>query len=50
MIEKRILGKDIYRYIKAYKGLIFLSLLLTAFASVSVVVPAYLLKPFIDKG
>ena len=49
MIEK-ILGKDIYRYIKAYKGLIFLSLLLTAFASVSVVVPAYLLKPFIDKG
>ena len=49
MIE-RILGKDIYRYIKAYKGLIFLSILLTAFASVSVVVPAYLLKPFIDKG
>ncbi|RJR23033.1 MAG: ABC transporter ATP-binding protein [Desulfobacteraceae bacterium] len=45
-----VLGKDIARYVKRHKGLVFLSLALTACASLLVVIPAYLLKPFVDEG
>jgi subfamily B ATP-binding cassette protein MsbA len=45
-----ILGKDIVRYVKRHRGLVFVSLALTAIASLLVVIPAYLLKPFVDEG
>jgi subfamily B ATP-binding cassette protein MsbA len=46
----RILGKEIAFYVKANRGLVFLSLLLTAVSAIFVVVPAYLLQPFVDEG
>lgn len=45
-----ILGKNIAHYVKRHRGLVILSLVLTAVASLFVVVPAYLLQPFIDEG
>ncbi|MBW2022539.1 MAG: ABC transporter ATP-binding protein, partial [Deltaproteobacteria bacterium] len=45
-----ILGKDIARYVKRHKALMFLSMALTAVSSLFVVVPAYLLQPFVDEG
>ena len=45
-----ILGKDIATYVKAYRGLITLSIVLTALSAIFVVIPAYLLQPFIDEG
>lgn len=47
---RRILGKEIAHYVGAHKGLLACSLLLTALAALFVVVPAYLLQPFIDEG
>lgn len=49
MLE-RILGKEIAFYVKAHRGLVVLALLLTAVSAVFVVVPAYLLQPFVDEG
>jgi len=49
MFEK-ILGKDIAVYVKAHKGLIIVAIILTALSSLFVVIPAYLLQPFIDEG
>lgn len=45
-----ILGKEIAGYVRQHRGLVILSLVLTAIASVFVVVPAYLLQPFVDEG
>ncbi len=45
-----ILGKNIAYYVKAHRGLILLAIILTAISSLFVVVPAYLLQPFIDEG
>ena len=46
----RILGKDIAFYVKAHRGLVICSLVFTAISALFVVVPAYLLQPFIDEG
>ncbi|MFO7984858.1 MAG: ABC transporter ATP-binding protein [Desulfatiglandaceae bacterium] len=45
-----ILGKEIAGYVRQHRGLVVLSLVLTAIASIFVVVPAYLLQPFVDEG
>ncbi len=45
-----ILGKDIAKYVQRHKALMFTSMALTAVSSLFVVVPAYLLQPFVDKG
>lgn len=45
-----ILGKDIARYVRRHKALMFVSMGLTAISSLFLVVPAYLLQPFVDKG
>ena len=46
----RILGKDIAHYVLEHKRLLACSLVLTAISALFVVVPAYLLQPFIDEG
>ncbi len=46
----RILGKEIAFYVRAHRGLVFVSILLTAVSAIFVVVPAYLLQPFVDEG
>ena len=45
-----ILGKDIASYIKSQRGLVVCAIILTAISSLFVVVPAYLLQPFVDEG
>ena len=49
MLE-RILGKNLAFYVRAHRTLLITSLLLTAVSALLVVVPAYLLQPFIDEG
>jgi subfamily B ATP-binding cassette protein MsbA len=49
MLEK-ILGEDIALYVKAHRGLITAAIVLTALSALLVLVPAYLLQPFIDEG
>jgi subfamily B ATP-binding cassette protein MsbA len=49
MLE-RILGKDLAYYVKAHRGLLFLSLVLAAGSALFYVVPVYILQPFIDEG
>lgn len=46
----RILGKDIAFYIRQHRGLVAIAIIFTAISSLFVVVPAYLLQPFIDEG
>lgn len=46
----RILGKDIAFYVRGHRGLIVCAILLAAVSTLFVVVPAYLLQPFIDEG
>ena len=46
----RIIGKEIASYIKRHRGMVICALVLMAISSVFVVVPAYLLQPFIDEG
>jgi len=48
MLE-RILGKDLAYYVKAHRGLLILSLVLMAFSAICMVVPVYLLQPFVDE-
>ena len=45
-----ILGKEIAYYVKAHRGLVICALVLTALSSLFVVIPAYLLQPFVDEG
>jgi subfamily B ATP-binding cassette protein MsbA len=45
-----ILGKDIAAYVKRHRGLMACSLVLTAVSALFVVIPAYLLQPFVDEG
>jgi ATP-binding cassette, subfamily B, bacterial MsbA len=45
-----ILGKDLARYVKAHRGLLICSLVLTGFSALFVVIPLYLIQPFIDEG
>ena len=45
-----LLGKDVAFYVKAHRGLVICALALTALSSLFVVIPAYLLQPFIDEG
>src|SRR4030042_466946 len=49
MLE-RILGKDIAFYVKGHRGFLVCAIILTAISSIFVVIPAYLLQPFIDEG
>ena len=45
-----IIGKEIATYIKRHRGMVICALVLMAISSLFVVVPAYLLQPFIDEG
>lgn len=45
-----ILGKDLARYVRTHRGLFVCSVVLTAVSAFFVVIPAYLLQPFIDEG
>lgn len=45
-----ILGKEIAFYVRANRGLVICALVLAALSSLFVVIPAYLLQPFIDEG
>lgn len=49
MLE-RILGNDIAHYVREHRGLVVVAIVLTAVSALFVVVPAYLLQPFIDEG
>ena len=46
----RILGKDLARYVRAHRGLLIISLVLTGVSALFMVIPVYLLQPFIDEG
>lgn len=46
----RILGKDIAFYVRAHRLLVISAIVLTAISALFVVVPAYLLQPFVDEG
>jgi subfamily B ATP-binding cassette protein MsbA len=46
----RILGKDLARYVKAHRGLLITSFVLTGVSALFMVIPAYLIQPFIDEG
>jgi len=45
-----ILGKELAHYVKAHKRLLVFSLVLAAFSALFVVIPVYLIQPFIDEG
>jgi len=45
-----ILGKDIAAYVRRHRALVFCAIALTAVSSLFMVVPAYLLQPFVDEG
>jgi subfamily B ATP-binding cassette protein MsbA len=45
-----ILGKDIAFYVRQHRGLIACAIVFTAISALFVVVPAYLLQPFVDEG
>jgi ATP-binding cassette, subfamily B, bacterial MsbA len=45
-----ILGKDIAHYVRKHMALVVLAIVLTAVSALFVVVPAYLLQPFVDEG
>lgn len=45
-----ILGKEIAEYVKRHRRLVICAILLTALSSLFIVIPAYVLKPFIDEG
>ena len=45
-----ILGQDLAGYVKAHKGLLIISLVLTGLSALFMVIPVYLLQPFIDEG
>ena len=45
-----ILGKDIASYVRGHRALVVCALILAAISSLFVVVPVYLLQPFVDEG
>jgi ATP-binding cassette, subfamily B, bacterial MsbA len=45
-----ILGKDLAHYVKAHRGLLIFSLVLTGVSALFVIIPVYLIQPFIDEG
>ena len=45
-----ILGKDLAHYVKAHRGLLICSFVLTGLSALFVVIPVYLIQPFIDEG
>ena len=45
-----LLGKDLAHYVKAHRALLICSLALTGLSALFVVVPVYLIQPFIDEG
>lgn len=47
---RRILGRQIADYVARHKAMVVVALILTALSSICVVVPAYLLQPFVDEG
>ncbi len=47
---KAILGQSLARYVRRHLGLLVCTLIFTAVSSVFVVIPAYLLQPFVDEG
>ncbi|MFN3535312.1 MAG: ABC transporter transmembrane domain-containing protein, partial [Desulfatiglandales bacterium] len=50
MLWDKILGKEIAGYLKGHRSLIIGAVLFTSIASLFAIVPAYLLKPFVDLG
>jgi len=46
----RILGKDIAIYVKKHRVLVVCAIILTAISALFVVIPAYLIIPFVDQG
>ena len=46
----RILGKEIAFYVRGNRGMITCAIILTAIAAILVVIPAYLIQPFVDEG
>ena len=46
----RILGKEIAFYVRGNRGMVTCAILLTAISAILVVIPAYLLQPFVDEG
>ena len=46
----RILGKEIAAYVNRHRGLLVCSLCLTAISSLFLIIPAYLVQPFVDEG
>jgi subfamily B ATP-binding cassette protein MsbA len=47
---KFVLGEEISSYVRPYRKLVLISLLLGALASIFVLAPAYLLEPFVDQA
>ena len=47
---KSLLGEEIARYARLHRRLIAWSMVLSLFSSLFVVIPAYLLQPFVDNG
>jgi subfamily B ATP-binding cassette protein MsbA len=45
-----VLGKEIASYVRCHRSLVICALFLTALSALFVVVPAYLLQPFVDEG
>ena len=45
-----ILGKEIGKYVSQHKSLVFCAILFTVLSSLFIVIPAYLLQPFVDQG
>ena len=45
-----VLGKEIASYVMRHRAMVICALLLTAVSTFFVVIPAYLLQPFIDEG
>ena len=45
-----ILGKEIAYYVRRHLTLVICSMVLTAVSAVFILIPAYLIQPFIDEG
>lgn len=45
-----LLGKDIAHYIRRHRAMVICAILLSAASSLFVIIPAYLVQPFVDEG